>query len=376
LGSLVALFFTPQIRTWSRFVVLIALFGLVALGLGLTRVGRRLGRTTAWAAAALVTIVGVLDQTNPAAAPDYRQLARQHDELVAYTNAVAASVGPSCPVFQLPVMAFPEEAAPGRMADYDHLLPAVVSPSSLSWSYGAIRGTQRADWQQALPVGDQRALLEDVAGAGFCAVSIDRDGYAGSMDPTDTTAEVLGPPIATAAGEHLAAYDLGPLAHSLTASLDTTGVQGLREAVLHPVIASLGGSLVDTSDGPPSQWTGPTAVVTVGNLGAAPIPTTLSFELVGAGPEQRTVTISGPGVRRQVVRVSDTTPQRVTVTAPAVPGRTEVTLEATGGIATVPGTEGHGQAALLVRDLRLATTSGVNAASLQQFLAATPPSLR
>ena len=376
LGSVAALFLTPQLRTWSRFVVLIALFGLLAVGLGLTHLGRRLGRTTAGVATVLVVLVGVLDQTNPAAAPDHRQLAQRHSELVAYTRALASAVSDDCPVFQLPVMAYPEEPPPGTMADYDHLLPAVSSPASLTWSYGAIRGTQRADWQQALPVGDQRALLEDVAAAGFCAVSIDRDGYAGSQDPTDVTAQLLGSPIATADGEHLAAYALGDLARTLTDGLDAAGAQRRRDAVLRPVVASLGGSLVDISDGTPSQSTGPTAVVTVSNLGAAPAPTTVSFELAGAGPGERTATISGPGIQRQVVRLSDGRPQQVTVVASIGPGRTEITLEATGGIAAIAGTEGRDQAALLVRDLRLVTTAGVNAASTQQFLAASPPSLR
>ena len=372
LGSVVALFLTPQIRTWSRFVVLIALFGLLALGLWLTRLGRRRGRTAAWVAATAVLAVGILDQTNPGEAPDYSRLAGQQRELSAYTDTLAGAVGRSCPVFQLPVVAFPEEAPPGSMADYEHLLPALASPTSLSWSYGAIRGTARADWQLALPVGDQRRLLVDVAAAGFCAVSIDRDGYAGSSDPTDTTTDVLGQPVATAMGENLVAYDLGPL----TDALGPGDLQRQREAVLRPVVASLAGSLVDTSDGTPSQLTGPTAVVTVSNLGARPVATTITFDLVGVGPAERTVTISGAGVQQQVVRVSDRQPLQVTVPVTARPGRNEVTLESTGGVLSVPGTEGRDQAALRVRDLRLTTNAGVNAASLQQLLAATPPSLR
>ncbi|WP_406831820.1 hypothetical protein ABEG17_03095 [Pedococcus sp. KACC 23699] len=371
LGSVVALFLTPQIRTWSRFVVFIALLGLLAAGLGLSRLGRRHGRSVAWVAAVLVTTVGVLDQTNPAVAPDYRHLALQRTELETYAEHLSDTVGGGCAIFQLPVVAYPEEAPPGNMADYDHLLPSISSPDSLSWSYGAIRGTQRSDWQQALPVSDQRRLLEDVAAAGFCAVSIDRDGYAGSGDPTDLTGDLLGEPVATAAGESLAAYDLRPLA----ARLSGAGQQR-RDAVLRPVVASLGGSLVKLSDGVPSQTTGPTALVTLSNMGAAPVPTTLTFELSSTGPEQRSVTISGPGIQRQVVRVSDTRPQEVSVDLTAPRGSTKVTLEATGGIAPVPGTEGREQAALVVRNLRLSTTVGVNAASLQQFLAASPPSLR
>ena len=78
LGSLVALFFTPQIRTWSRFVVFIGLLGLLAVGLWLTSTRRRRGPLAAGAVAAVVMVVGVVDQTNPGSAPDYRVMRCRH----------------------------------------------------------------------------------------------------------------------------------------------------------------------------------------------------------------------------------------------------------------------------------------------------------
>ena len=171
LGSLVALFFTPQIRTWSRFVVFIGLFGLLAVGLWITSMRRRRGPLAAGLVAALVMLVGVLDQTNPASAPNYRVLEMQTRELRAFTQTLAAAVGPDCQVLQLPIVAFPEESPPGLMADYDHLLPAISSPGTLRWSYGAIRGTERADWQFALPVDSHERLIEDAVAAGFCALA-------------------------------------------------------------------------------------------------------------------------------------------------------------------------------------------------------------
>jgi hypothetical protein len=376
LGSVVALFFTPQIRTWSRFVVLIGLFGLLGVGLLLTRLGRRHGPRAAWVAAALVVGVGVLDQTNPGVAPRYAALERRQAELTAYTNDLSRTLHSSCAIFQLPVVSFPEETPPGSMEDYDHFLPSIASPSSLSWSYGAIRGTSRADWQLALPVGDQSRLLADLAAAGFCAVEIDRDGYSGSNDPSAVTTELVGEPIATAERERLAAYDLRGLATKLSATLGAEAVVRRREAVLRPIVTSLSGSLVDTSGNHPAQWTGPTAILTASNMGRAAVPVTLSFEVAGNGDDPRSVTVAAAGAATQTVTVSAKQPKTVVVHVSLPPGRTEVRLEATGPITTIPGTQGREHAVLKVSDVRATTDASVNVASLQQFAEATTPSLR
>ena len=213
-------------------------------------------------------LVGVLDQTNPASAPNYRVLEAQTRELRAFTQTLAAAVGPDCQVLQLPIVAFPEEPPPGSMADYDHLLPAINSPATLRWSYGAIRGTDRADWQFALPVDSHERLLEDAIAAGFCAVQVDLDGYAASTDPSPAIERVVGPPVARAGDANLAAYDLRPLRNQLVSTLGDGGLSRRRADVLRPVLASLSGSLVDRTAAQPFQYTGPTSSLTVSNAWA------------------------------------------------------------------------------------------------------------
>ncbi len=374
LGSMVALFVTPEIRTWSRFVVLLELFGLLAAGLWLSALGRERGRRAAWIAAALVLVVGVLDQTSPGAAPNYVALSHQQAELTAYTRTLARAVG-DCPVFQLPVTAFPEEPPPGVMGDYDHFLPAVAAPAGMTWSYGAIRGTARADWQLALPIRDQKRLLEDVAAAGFCSVEINHDGYAGVTDPSPATERLTGTPVASAPGSHLTAYDLRPLAATLKATLGDAGLRARRDQVLHPVVASVTGSLVDLSRGTPFQWTGPRTTVSVSNLGASPVETTLSMVVTGVGDAPRTITVTAPDSSHTLV-TSASAPTTVVLHVRALPGTTRVELTSTGDVVGVPGTEGKTLAALKVSDLRLVTTGATSAASLQQFAAASPRSLR
>lgn len=367
LGSLVALFVTPQIRTWSRFVVVIALLALVAVGLLLTRLQRRWGRAAGWSVAMLLLVVGVADQTNPAVAPDYRGIRAEQSQLAAYTLATATATGGDCPVFQLPVVAYPEEAPPGKAGDYDGLLLPLASPPGTSWSYGAIRGTARADWQLALPLGDPAGLARGLKAAGFCAVSVDHDGYAGASDPTSALSEVAGAPVAQGWSGRLTAFSLrevpmGPIR---------------RDDVLRPVVASLDGSLVDVEGSEPFQRTGPDADLRVANMGAEPRRVTLQLTVTGVGDDTRTVTVrSGRQSLAQVVVASDRQ-ESVSLQLTVPPGTTRLALESSGDPVPVPGTEGRETASLTVSAMTLtADGSTTNAASAQQFAAASPRSLR
>jgi hypothetical protein len=278
-------------------------------------------------------------------------------------------------VLQLPVVAFPEEPPPGRMGDYDHLLPSVMSPPSLSWSHGGIRGTSRADWQLALPVGRTERLLEDAAAAGFCAVEVDRDGYAAGTDPIASIERVLGPALARSAEAGLAAYDLRALRARLVAARGEGWAEERRTAVLRPVVASMGGSLVEVSRDVPSQRTGPSSTVTVSNMGDDTVSVTLALTLAGVGPSDRTVSIETPDGRREVPLRAGVE-QRLTLPLDADPGRTLVRLRTSGPVAAVPGTGGEQSAALTVSSMTLSAEAPVNATALQQFAAASPASER
>jgi hypothetical protein len=356
LGSVVALFFTPQIRTWARLGVVVALVALLTVGLWMTKAGHR--RRVAWPLAAGVLLVGCLDQTNPGVAPDYQRLAATSAQLHRFSARLAAATGP-CAVFQLPVAAYPEEPGFGRMGDYDHLLPGVDAPSSLSWSYGAIRGTASSDWQLALPVDRVSDLVPDLRAAGFCAVEVDRSGYVGATDPTDGLRAILGAPVAQT--DRLVAFDL---------SKDQPGATPpARDEVLRPVVASLTGARVQRdAQGRPFQLLGPTATLTVSNLGHTTVPVTLTFAVrtMSGAPDTLVATgQAGPPLRFSIGAGGRT----VSLALSAQPGSSTITMAST----AQPVDLGTGVAAALeIADLRASSTAGVNVASTQQFSAASP----
>ena len=176
LGSFVALFGTPQIRTWSRPYVIIALFGLLAIAHWVGVVSRKHRFLGLLVAVALI-VIGVLDQTNPAIAPHYQDLRFEVADLGAFSHRIEAGVAPGCSVFQLPIATFPDHTRVHEMDSYAHFRPYLAS-SSLRWSYGAFDGTSLAEWQLALPQSSTTALLDDLVAAGYCAVEVDRAGFA------------------------------------------------------------------------------------------------------------------------------------------------------------------------------------------------------
>ena len=128
LGAWVALFVTPQVRTWSRVSLYLLLLSLLLVGWWLTRL-ETAARSRSWPAAVALglVVVGVLDQTNPGRAPDHAATRPGSQGAQQYTAALESRLGRGCPVFQLPVVPFPESSGIGEMESYDQLIPYLAS---------------------------------------------------------------------------------------------------------------------------------------------------------------------------------------------------------------------------------------------------------
>lgn len=233
LGALWAFALTPSIRTWSRLVTVLALIGLLAVGLALTSLGRR--RVLMAASAALLVILGVVDQTNPALAPDYTGLRAQASTLTAYSTQLTASLAPDCAVFQYPVVPFPEQTPHGEMQAYEQLQPYLAS-SQLRWSYGAMRGTAAADWQLTLPpLRQDGALVDDLAAANFCAVELDTAGVEAPTEAVQALTSVLGAPLASTPNGRLQTFDLRARRQQLMQTIGRAAVDQRGALVLQRV---------------------------------------------------------------------------------------------------------------------------------------------
>ena len=364
-GSVVAYFFTPQLRTWSRLWIVMFLLGLLAVAAGVDMVlGSR--RVLGLGLAASLVLLGVWDQTNPAKAPNYRELGAQRAELAAYANALRNQVGDGCAIFQLPVTPFPEATPVGQALTYDQQLPWIMG-SGLSYSGGAMRGTSAGDWQLGLDTTDIRRLVRDLRDIGYCAVEVAHHAYQPSPDPTEpqpsaadpstALATLLGRPIASSADGGFSAYTL----HHVTPSPD-------GRAALAPVLVSLDAYKVERSaGGTPGQWLGPRATLRVVNLGARTVPDIeIEVRLSTTTQQQRTVQVIDGSRVLATARLNGAAevPLRLALDAPPGTHTFDVTVS---GDAVVDTREAIAISARAV-DLRATSTSpDARVMSLQQL---------
>ncbi len=210
-GSILAIA-APQIRAYNRISIFIAFLALLAVALLLDALADRVGDGHAskgilLAFCAVVFVWGFLDQTTPAALPDYPTVAANDRSDVAIVGRLEAALPAGASVFQLPYVDFPEGGSTpggivGTMWDYQHFRGPLHS-SRLRWSYGAMKGRPDASWNQrvaGLPAGQ---MIVELQARGFKAVWIDRTGYTDNGDGIvgEVAAAINGQPLASQDGQ-------------------------------------------------------------------------------------------------------------------------------------------------------------------------------
>lgn len=171
-----------QFRAVGRIGFLALAWALLHAGTRLDRLTQRLPRLASVALAGALALAANWEQTPPlsdrAGPRENRARWESHRDVAA--DLARSLPAPSVPVFQLPVVPFPEAGRTGTMPDYEHLLPFLTHPE-LHLSYGHLRLTGALRWAEFVarqPVHEMVALLER---AGFGALWLDEravpDGY-------------------------------------------------------------------------------------------------------------------------------------------------------------------------------------------------------
>jgi phosphoglycerol transferase len=249
LSALIANLLTPQLRSWQRVTIFIALFSLLAVALLLDRTKlalapRRHGRPLFIGLLALVLVFGFLDQAGPYFGPDYRAEREARDSRAALVDTVEERI-PDGEVLQLPPEQFPEWSDPRiPRQEYDSALPYLDS-ETLDWSYGGITGRPE-DWVGSQAGAPPEYLVTTAAAAGFEGAWIDLAAYADSAGQVEAgIARLAGSnPLRSTDGRY-SFFQLSGLDRRLRALVPQARWQESHDAALHPPVPTWGGGFAD-----------------------------------------------------------------------------------------------------------------------------------
>ena len=311
ISTLIAYEISPQVRAWNRLSLVIAFAALLTVALLLTALGDRLrarGRP-AWvlcAIAAVVGVLGLLDQTSPADAPDYVAVAAGWKNDGDFGAAMQRRFPSGTKILQLPYMSYPENGTIAGLRDYD-LFKGYFHTKGLHWTYGIVRG-RATDWlaqQQSLA---PEQLAAAAAATGFGAVYVDHAGYAdGGVAVTAALGRLAGPDTSqTSADGRLQFFDLRPAAARLRRQTTAVERTDLAHALLYPIVLGFGSgfSYQENAAGVPFRWAGPDARLTLDDPLPGARTVRFSAQLFGGGATPSTVTITLPDGTHRTVMVS------------------------------------------------------------------------
>ena len=250
ISALFAFLVTPDLRGWNRISLFIAFFSLVAVGLVLERIGRRIGRAgiRPWrraltgAGLTAVLILGVLDESSNFFVPDYAGSTREYRSDQAFGRAIQAHVAPGAAIFELPYVPFPEgfhlagQPPVNPFSTGYELLRPYLNTHGLRFSFGAIKG-RPADWEASLASEPLDVVVAAAAAADFRAIYVDPAGYglavAARVRAGLTHLLGAGPLVSPLHDAWL--FDLRPYLRRLRRTVSPAALAAARTAALDPL---------------------------------------------------------------------------------------------------------------------------------------------
>ena len=211
LGSVFSFFITDWIRSWGRFYIFLIYFAFViaALVIKNSNIWKNSSITTKQILISLVLVIALFDQGLRTLPNGLSNAVELQSEIQDFSNQMNKSLDTNCPVLQLPIMKFPESGSIGAISDYDHFW-LYLTDSQRKYSYGAVKGTQQANWQDRIETKTVKKITAQAAAVGYCAVVVDFRGYESTVDTGNAWIKAAGKPIAVSKSTRLAAFKIDP----------------------------------------------------------------------------------------------------------------------------------------------------------------------
>jgi uncharacterized membrane protein YhaH (DUF805 family) len=165
-------------RATNRYSIFISLLCLMFGVSRLSRLNRPWLLNFKLPLAGVLLLIGLTDQLpRPPAFEEKDTIKQMTASDKEFSARLEEKLPPGGMVFELPVMVFPESPSLRGVQGYQMLRPYVNS-RNLRFSYGAIRGRPREDWQWDVEKLPAPQMISQLEGYGFAAVYLNRKCYA------------------------------------------------------------------------------------------------------------------------------------------------------------------------------------------------------
>jgi hypothetical protein len=164
-------------RASNRFSVFVSAVVLLFLVSQLARLSRRWPAGWRVAGAGTLAMFGLADQLPRPTAPEkWESMAKMAKNDLDFGRRLEAALPAGAMVFQLPVVTFPEAPPQYQLGDGEHFRPFLAT-ETLRFSYGALKGRSRGQWQRDLARLTTAEKVEVLESNGFAAIYLNRRGF-------------------------------------------------------------------------------------------------------------------------------------------------------------------------------------------------------
>ncbi|HXN37961.1 MAG TPA: hypothetical protein VN892_07975 [Solirubrobacteraceae bacterium] len=239
LATLFAYIVSPQLHAPVRIVVFIAFFAVFGAALGMDRLLGRIGRGRSGRGVSIALLVGVLAigvlyQTSPGMALNYRAEIEEYNMRKQFVRAIEAQVPAGSSIFQLPYVPFPQGAYPPGIHEYENLYVYLVS-NDLRWSGGAMEG-RPTDWVPTFLHRPLAQILEGVSAVGFQGLYVEPAGIAEANAVLRSLSNALGVAPLISPDGRLVFFDMAGYNRRLRERDSPAQIATIATAALHPTV--------------------------------------------------------------------------------------------------------------------------------------------
>lgn len=173
-GTLFAIFISPSIRGYNRISVFISAFSLICIGYFLTEIYKRSSKYLYFPLLVGICIFGIWEQTS--ATFHFNQPVGKFKEHKKFFSQIESLAGDS-PVYQLPVVDFPDMVPYNGLGEYEQLRGYLYT-NKTRWSYGNTYGRFSNAWLQNRSYQESTfTFLKEISTVGFKYVYLNKTGY-------------------------------------------------------------------------------------------------------------------------------------------------------------------------------------------------------